>query len=96
MSFDESGEAVLTPSYTNFPRYKNDYFDACYDKAIHAIEQDSAIYYYLKADSTLIADAALVPIYYGQNIRLIQSNVHAFPINSMEYRDLSRVFLSKK
>ena len=96
MKYDESGEAVVTPSYTNFPRYKNDYFDACYDKAIHAIEQDSAIYYYLKADSTLIADAALVPIYYGQNIRLIQSIVHAFPINSMEYRDLSRVFLSKK
>ena len=96
MKYDESGEGVVTPSYTNFPRYKNDYFDACYDKAIHAIEQDSAIYYYLKADSTLIADAALVPIYYGQNIRLIQSNVHAFPINSMEYRDLSRVFLSKK
>ena len=92
----ENGDAIILPSYTNFPRYKNDFFDACYDKGIHAIEQDSAIYYYLQADSALIADAALLPIYYGHNIRLIQSNVHALPINSMEYRDFTRVFLSKK
>ena len=94
--YDEDGDAIILPSYTNFPRYKNDFFDACYDKGIHAIEQDSAIYYYLQADSALIADAALLPIYYGHNIRLIQSNVHALPINSMEYRDFTRVFLSKK
>ncbi len=96
VEFDENGNELILPSYTNFPRYKNESFDSYYDKAIHATDQDSAIHYYLKADSTLIADAALLPIYYGHNIRLIQSNVHALPINSMEYRDFSRVFLSKK
>jgi hypothetical protein len=27
---------------------------------------------------------------------LIQNNVHALPINNMEYRDFTRVFLSKE
>ena len=54
------------------------------------------MHYYYKADSLLIADAALIPIYYGNNIRLIQNNVHALPINNMEYRDFTRVFLSKE
>ena len=58
--------------------------------------QDSAMHYYYKADSLLIADAALIPIYYGNNISLIQNNVHALPINNMEYRDFTRVFLSKE
>ena len=51
---------------------------------------------YYKADSILIADAAFLPIYYEHKIRLIQNNVHALPMNSMEYRDFTRVFLSKK
>jgi peptide/nickel transport system substrate-binding protein len=51
---------------------------------------------YSKADSVLIDAAAFVPLYYGHKLRLLQNNVHALPINSMEYRDFTRVFLSKK
>ena len=60
-----------------------------------AKSQDSAMHYYYKADSLLIADAALIPIYYGNNIRLIQNNVHALPINNMEYRDFTSLFFQK-
>ena len=96
ISYDENGKPVISPSYTNFSRYQNSIFDDYYDRAIHAKSQDSAMHYYYKADSLLIADAALIPIYYGNNIRLIQNNVHALPINNMEYRDFTRVFLSKE
>ena len=50
------------------------------DKGIHAIEQDSAIYYYLQADSALIADAAYFQLVGGHNIRLVQSNVMPFQL----------------
>ena len=47
-------------------------------------------------DSILVSDAAFIPIYYEHYIRLLQNNVHGFPQNAMEYRDFTRVFLSKK
>ena len=50
---------------------------------------------YQKCDSILIAEAAFLPLYYEQYIRMLQKNIMAFPINGMEYRDLSRVFISK-
>ena len=93
---DKEGNEVISPSYTNTSRYVNPIFDDFYDKAIHAKNQEIAMKNYYSADSLLIADAAFMPIYYSHNIRLLQNNVHALPINSMEYRDFTRVFLSKK
>ena len=83
------------PSFTNHSRYQNIIFDKFYFEAIHAKDQKSALLNYAKADSVLIADAAFLPLYYGHKIRLLQNNVRGFPINSMEYRDFTKVFLSK-
>ena len=83
------------PSFTNHSRYQNIVFDRFYFDGIHAKNQHSAQLSYVKADSVLIADAAFIPLYYGHKIRLLQNNVHALPINSMEYRDFTKVFLSK-
>jgi len=93
---DENGEVVLEPSYTNPSRYKNDDFDYFYSKAVSATSDEVAIENYYKADSVLVADAAFMPIYYEHYIRLLQNNVHGFPQNALEYRDFTRVFLSKK
>ncbi len=95
-SVDENGNAVLEPSYTNPSRYKNDDFDYFYSQAVGATSEEVAIENYYKADSVLVADAAFIPIYYEHYIRLLQNNVHGFPQNAMEYRDFTRVFLSKK
>ena len=83
------------PSFTNHSRYQNIVFDRFYFDGIHAKNQLLAQLSYAKADSVLIADAAFMPLYYSHKIRLLQNNVHALPINSMEYRDLTKVFLSK-
>jgi peptide/nickel transport system substrate-binding protein len=88
----EEGEA----SYTNASRYNNPIFDKFYFEAIHAKTQESAMDNYFKADSVLISDAAFIPIYYEHKIRLLQNNVRGLPINSMEHRDFTRVFLSKE
>ena len=93
---DENGDVVLEPSYTNPSRYKNDDFDYFYSKAVGATSDEVAIENYYKADSVLVADAAFMPIYYEHYIRLLQNNVHGFPQNALEYRDFTRVFLSKK
>ena len=44
----------------------------------------------------IIDDAVIMPIYYDNYIRLMQLNVRNFPINAMEYRDMSRVYFAKE
>ena len=94
--FNENGETILKPSYTNPSRYKNKDFDYFYNKAVSATSDSVALKNYYKADSVLVSDAAFIPIYYEHYIRLLQNNVQGFPQNSMEYRDFTRVFLSPK
>jgi oligopeptide transport system substrate-binding protein len=37
-------------------------------------------------------DAAIIPLYYQENCRLIQPEVRNLDINAMEYRDLKKVY----
>ncbi len=82
-------------SLPNFSRYKNPVFDDYFEKGMSALSNEEQQMYYNKCDSILVADAAFLPLFHDQYIRLIQNNIVAFPINAMEYRDLTRVFKSK-
>jgi len=82
-------------SFPNFSRYTNPEFDAMFEKALAEIDDDVRDQLFHSCDSLLIADAAFMPIYYDEYIRLLQLNVRAFPQNAMEHRDFSRVFFSK-
>lgn len=82
------------PSYPNVARYKNPEFDSRFEKALSSTDKEMKDRLYHECDSILIADAAFMPIYYDEYIRLLQLNVRAFPQNAMEYRDLTRVFFS--
>ncbi|MCH7534706.1 MAG: ABC transporter substrate-binding protein, partial [Bacteroidetes bacterium] len=79
-------------SYTNRSRYVNASFDSLYDLALHELDDKKRFEYYLQADQILIDDAAILPIYYGENYRLLQQKVINFPANSMEERDFNRVY----
>lgn len=82
-------------SFPNSSRFKNTLYDSYFEQGMASLDQAERQKYYQKCDSILIAEAALIPIYYDQYIRLIQNDIVAFPINAMEYRDLTRVFKSK-
>lgn len=82
-------------SLPNFSRYKNPVFDEYLEKGMATIDPDEQMKYYNMCDSILVADAAFLPLYHDQYIRLVQNNIVGFPINAMEYRDLTRVFKSK-
>ncbi|MCB9189818.1 MAG: ABC transporter substrate-binding protein [Flavobacteriales bacterium] len=82
-------------SLPNFSRYKNPVFDEYLEKGMSSIDPAEQMKYYNMCDSILVEDAAFLPLYHDQYIRLVQNNIVAFPINAMEYRDLSRVFKSK-
>jgi peptide/nickel transport system substrate-binding protein len=82
-------------SFPNTSRFSNADFDNSFEIATTSMDSLTRITNYQKCDSILIAEAAFLPLYYEQYIRMLQKNIMAFPINGMEYRDLSRVFISK-
>ncbi len=82
-------------SFPNFSRYTNPEFDAMFERALAEVDDKTRNELFHSCDSLLIADAAFMPIYYDEYIRLLKLNVRAFPQNAMEYRDLSRVFFSR-
>lgn len=85
-------EKLSDKSYLNSVRYKSVKFDSLFSLAMKEVDDEKRMSYYLKADQTVIDDAAIMPIFYDENYRLIQINVKNFPANAMEYRDLSQVY----
>lgn len=78
-------------SYINSIRYKNPKFDQVFEKALRETNDEKRNELFRKADQIAMDDAAIIPLYYEESIRLLQSDVENFPINPMEYRDFSRV-----
>jgi len=80
-------------SFINFERYKNPAFDAIFEAALREPDTKKRMELYMQADQLLIDDGAIMPIFYDENDRLVQKNVRNFPANSMEFRDLERVYI---
>ncbi|NQY10756.1 MAG: ABC transporter substrate-binding protein [Flavobacteriales bacterium] len=85
-------ETMDEVSYTNRSRYVSAAFDSLYEMAIHELDQKKRFDLYLQADQVAIDDAAILPIYYGENYRLLQQKVSNFDANPMEERDFSQVY----
>lgn len=79
-------------SYLNSTRYKSEEFDAFYEQALRTVDSDQRNLLYMKADQVMIDDAAIIPIYYYKDHRLLQPYVRSFPQNGMEYRNFRETY----
>lgn len=79
-------------SYLNSFRYKSEAYDKVFEEALVTVDADQRQLLYLKADQIMMDDAAIIPIYYYKEHRLLQPRVKNFPQNSMEYRNLRDVY----
>lgn len=79
-------------SYLNSVRYTSAEFDKVFEEALVTVDADQRELLYLKADQIMMDDAAIIPIYYYKDYRLLQPKVRNFPQNSMEYRNLRDVY----
>lgn len=86
---------MSTKSYLNSVRYQSPVFDSLYEKALRTIDLKERYRIYAMAEQQALNDAAIMPLYYDENIRLLQKRVKNFPSNAMEYRDLSEVYLKE-
>lgn len=83
------------PSYLNSTRYKNPYFDSLYSLSQATSDQTERMLLLAKAESQLMKDAVVVPLYHERSVRLLQPWVMNLPINGMEYRDLRAVWFDQ-
>ena len=80
----------------NYFRYSNPKFDEVYEAALVEIDPEKRMALYAQADQILMDDAVIMPLYFNNDIRLIDPDIQDFDINEMEYRDLSAVYYKEK
>ncbi|MEX2588817.1 MAG: ABC transporter substrate-binding protein [Chitinophagales bacterium] len=85
-------EKLEDKSYLNSTRYKNPKFDALFEEALQTVDDDQRNLLYLKAEQQMLDDAAIIPLFYYKDYRLLQPNVKNFPQNAMEHRNLREVY----
>ncbi len=80
-------------SYINTFRYKNSRFDSLFEAA--RIEPDKAkrMKMFSESESIVLEDAAFIPIFYDENIKLEQKNVRNLPENMMNFIDMTTTYL---
>jgi len=81
-----------TRSYINSVRYQSAEFDSVFQKALQTVDKQQRNLLYLQADQIVMDDAAIMPIYYDKDYRLLQPDVRNFPQNPMEYRNFRDVY----
>ncbi|PSR04687.1 MAG: ABC transporter substrate-binding protein, partial [Bacteroidetes bacterium SW_11_45_7] len=81
-----------TRSYINSVRYQSAEFDSVFQKALKTVDKQQRNLLYLQADQIVMDDAAIMPIYYDKDYRLLQPDVRNFPQNPMEYRNFRDVY----
>lgn len=83
---------MSSQSYINSVRYQNQEFDSLFEAALREVDDKKRNDLYRQADQVAIDDAAIMPIFYDENTRLLQVDVRNFPANAMEYRNFSEVY----
>jgi len=85
-------EEINSQTYLNTVRYESEIFDEAFTKSLREVNESKRMELYRKADQIAVDDAAIMPIFYDENTRLIHTYVKNFPSNAMEYRDLTSVY----
>ncbi len=85
-----------TGADNNFAEYSNPAVDAVMDAA--GIEPDNAksLEMYQQAEQMLVDDAAMLPLYFGQNYVLVKPYVKGYELNAMGFAWLSKVKIQGK
>lgn len=78
----------------NYGEYSNPSFDALVEQA--GIEKDNtkSLQMYQGAEQMLVDDAALIPLYFGQNLILVKPYVQGYEPNALGYVMLNKVKIS--
>lgn len=86
----------FTPHGPNYTHFKNFDFDKLYEMAQSEINDSNRFHLYREMDKIIIEEAPVVPLYYDQVVRLIQTNVKDLGINPINLLTLKKVKIEGK
>ncbi len=89
-------ERLEEKSYVNVARFKNSNFDSLYLSARTELDKTKRYQMLQRAEQILLDEAAFMPLYYDENMRLVQKHVKNFRENPMGYMDMTYVYFSHK
>jgi peptide/nickel transport system substrate-binding protein len=81
----------FSPQGVNYFHYKNENFDAAFEKAQHETSEEKKIELYQQMDRMIVDDAPIIPLYYDQVIRLVNHKIKGLGNNSMNLLNLKTV-----
>jgi len=84
------------PSYYNSTRYKNPEYDKLFELGRTANTTKESYTYYKQAEQLAINDAPIMVMWYDQNYSLTRGAVKGLYSNSINYIDLSCVYIDEK
>ena len=83
---------INAKAYMNAMRYQSSKFDSLFNISLREVDDAKRMELFRQVDQIAVDEAAIMPIFYDENTRLIQVYVKNFPSNSMEYRDMTEVY----
>jgi oligopeptide transport system substrate-binding protein len=84
-----------TGADNNFAEYSNPAIDAVMDTAALEPDMVKSLAMYQQAEQMLVDDAALLPLYFGQNYELVQPYVKGYVLDAMGFAWLDKVTITK-
>lgn len=81
------------PSYLNSTRHRDARYDSLFAQAVRTADETARMQLLAQAESILLENAVMIPLYHERSVRLLQPWVRDMPINGMEYRDMRLVWL---
>lgn len=81
----------FTPKGPNYTLFKNEKFDALYEKALQEANDSVRYELYREMDKLIIEIAPIVPLYYDRVLRFVSKDVEGLGSNSMNLLTLKKV-----
>ena len=84
---------INKPSHPNTMRYKNATYDSLFMMGVKATNEAEKMKYFAEAESQMMQDCPVIILWYGENYKLVHSNINNFYNNAMNYLNLTDVYI---
>ncbi|MDG2330369.1 MAG: ABC transporter substrate-binding protein [Flavobacteriales bacterium] len=81
------------PSYPNTMRYVNATFDSLYEAGIGSSGASEKMRLLAQAEKIMMEDAPMMMLWYGEDYKIIHSNVQNYHHNALNFIDFSKIYL---
>ncbi len=88
-------DKLSEPSLINGGRYVNYEFDKLFEKGLQARTIAESHQYFVEAEIEMLADPAIVVLFYGEKLWLKHASLKNFYTNGMNYIDFTEVYIEK-